>query len=159
MSTEKIESKKIALNQKINKLKEQEAKLKEAERKSRNKKIFELGGLVEKAKLDHLNSNQLYGALLQIKRQADNPSMLKEWEHIGGAAFNKDSKEKGEAIIVTFADKPSLETRKQLREFGLKWNSFREEWQGICHVENIESLVKEHNGTIDFAKKERLAEC
>lgn len=153
MSIEKIESKKQALNQKINKLKEQEAKLKEVERKSRNRKIFELGSLIEKAKIDYLNSNQLYGALLQIKKQAENPSTLKEWEHTGGAAFNKASKEKGEAIIVTFADKPSLETRKQLREFGLKWNSFREEWQGICHVENIEAYIKDNNGTIAFAKK------
>lgn len=157
MSTEKIESKKLALNQKINKLKEQEAKLKEIERKSRNRKIFELGGLVEKAKLDHLNSNQLYGALLQIKKQAENPSTLKEWEHIGGAAFNKESKEKGDAIIVTFTDKPSLEIRKQLREFGLKWNSFREEWQGICHINIIEDFVKEQNGTIAFAKKKELS--
>lgn len=150
MVSEIIESKKQVLNQKINKLKQQEAKLKEAERKSRNRKLFEKGGLVEKAELSHLSSNQLYGALLQIKKQSENSVTLKEWEHIGGAAFHNESKEKGDAVIVTFPEKPSLEIRKQLREFGLKWNSFREEWQGICVINEIDGFIKNNNGNLSL---------
>ena len=150
MVSEKIESKKQALNQKINKLKQQEAKLKEAERKSRNRKLFEKGGLIEKAQLDHLSSNQLYGALLQIKKLSENPTHLKEWEHMGGAAFHNENKQNGEAIVVTFPEKPTMEIRKQLRKVGLKWNSFREEWQGVCVLEEINAFIKNNNGNISL---------
>lgn len=155
MGTEKLALKKSSLTQKMNKLKEQEAKIKELERKSRNRKIFELGGLVEKAQLDLLNTNQLYGAFLEIAEKAKNVEVLKNWELKGGAAFNSDAKEKGEAVVVTFTEKPSLEIRKQIREFGLKWNSFREEWQGLCKVDDIVGFIKSHGGNLLLVKDSR----
>jgi hypothetical protein len=153
MGTEKLALKKSSLAQKMNKLKEQEAKIKELERKSRNRKIFELGGLVEKAQLDSLNTNQLYGAFLEIADKSRNAEALKKWELNGGSAFNSDAKEKGEAVVVTFPEKPSLEIRKQIREFGLKWNSFREEWQGLCKIDDIADFVKVHRGNLLLVKE------
>lgn len=153
MESEKIISKKLSIEQKINRLKEKEYKLKSMERKNRNRKIFELGGLVAKAKIDHLNSDQLLGAFLTILEQSQNPETLQSWAKKGGIAFAKDRKNKGNPIIVTFKEKPNAEIRKQLREFGLKWNSFREEWQGITHVDVIQDFINSNNGQIIEVKK------
>jgi hypothetical protein len=51
---------------------------------------------------------------------------------------------------MTFPEKPSLEIRKQIRELGLKWNSFREEWQGLC---NSTDFVRSHGGTLVLMKE------
>ena len=155
MPTENIIEKKTALAQKMNRLKEQDAKLKEQERKSRNRKIFELGGLVLKAKVEHLPSNQIYGALLEIAEQANDETTLKRWEQKGGAVFNQEEKEKGQPIAVTFNDKPSLETRKKIRELGLRWNSFREEWQGVSKVEHIQQEIESLGGILHIVKLSR----
>lgn len=155
MPKENILDKKIALAQKMNRLKEQDAKLKEQERKSRNRKVFELGGLVLKAKLENLPSNQIYGAFLEIADQAKDETILKRWEQKGGAVFNEEAKEKGQPIAVTFNEKPSLEVRKKIRHLGLRWNSFREEWQGIFKVEDIQQAINDLGGILHVVKLSR----
>ena len=48
-------------------LAEQEAKLKDAERKVRTRRLVQAGGLVDKAGLLDLDSNALYGAFLSLR--------------------------------------------------------------------------------------------
>jgi len=50
----KLEEQKKRLQQKMNLLKEKEAKFKVAERKQRTRRLIELGGLIEKAELSNL---------------------------------------------------------------------------------------------------------
>jgi hypothetical protein len=146
MISEKIQTKKLSIEQKKNRLKEQEAKLKMEERKARNRRIFELGGLVAKAKLDHLNADQLYGALLSIAEETNKVEVLSHWAQKGGDAFSSDKASQGTPISVTFPDKPSMEIRQQLRALGLKWNSLKEVWQGIGDVEKVREVVERNGG-------------
>jgi hypothetical protein len=48
-------------------LAEQEAKLKDDERKARTRRLIQAGGLIEKAGLLELEPNALYGALLSLR--------------------------------------------------------------------------------------------
>jgi hypothetical protein len=55
-------------------LAEQEAKLKDAERRARTRRLIEAGGLIDKAGLLDLDANALYGALLSLRDGANEGS-------------------------------------------------------------------------------------
>ncbi len=148
MSMEKILAKKLSIEQKKNRLKEQEAKLKLEERKARNRRIFEMGGLVMKAKLDHLDADQLYGALLSIAEYNERADVLSEWANKGGNAFVEEKRTQGVLIRATFVEKPSMEVRQQLRALGLKWNSMMEEWQGVGDADKVREAVEGNKGNV-----------
>jgi Conjugal transfer protein TraD len=57
-------------------LAEQEAKLKDAGRKARTRRLIEAGGLIEKTGLLDLDANALYGALLSLRDDGTEPVVL-----------------------------------------------------------------------------------
>ena len=148
MNEDMLQLKRLTLAQRMNRLKEQEARIKNIERKTRTKRLIEIGWLVAKANLDSLTSNELYGALLEISDKAKDTTKIKVWEEKGGKTFFRETKQNGEPIIVKFTEKPDNETRKILREHGLKWNSLRQEWEGIADYLAIKSMVENINGSI-----------
>lgn len=131
---DKLEQKKKLLQQKMNRLKEKEAKVKIAERKQRTRRLIELGGLIEKAELSELPVTQLLGALIQIKNQSKSEETLNRWSLEGEAAFNKNKGlvENEKPILIKFPVEPDISVRKKLRSFGMRWNSVRKEWEGIA---------------------------
>lgn len=133
-----VEEQKKKLQQKKNKLAQEETKLKLKERKARTRHLIENGGLITKAKLDHLPSNALYGALLSLQEQInDNPEITTAWIVKGDAAFNKEQQE-FTMVICTFESQPDNIIRDKIRTLGLRWNKFRQEWYGS--VKDIDSL-------------------
>lgn len=135
---EDIQKQKTKLQQKKNKIAAEEVRLNIKERKIRTRHLIEVGGLVVKAKLDHLPINTFYGALLSLKNNLtkDN-SVQTQWTSIGKNALDKIEASKIR-IILKLPEKPSIEIRATLRNHGLKWNSLREEWYG--YITNIDSL-------------------
>jgi len=148
MKEDTIQLKRLTLAQRMNRLKEQESRIKDIERKTRTRKLIEIGGLIAKAKLDHLTSNELYGALLEIAEKAKDVTKLKAWEEKGGKAFFHENKQNGEPIIVKFTEKPDNQIRKVFREHGLKWNSLRQEWEGIADYSILKPVIENVGGTI-----------
>jgi len=148
MNEEELEKKRLTLAQRMNRLKEQEYRIKNIERKTRTRHLIEIGGLVAKANLDSLTSNELYGALLEIADKAKDTVKLKSWEEKGGKTFFHENKQSGEPIIVKFTEKPDNTIRKTLREHGLKWNSLRCEWEGVADYNNLKSIVENIGGTV-----------
>lgn len=148
MNEEELEKKRLTIAQRMNRLKEQEFRIKNIERKTRTKRLIEIGGLVAKANLDSLTSNELYGALLEISDKAKDTAKLKAWEEKGGKAFFHEGKQSGEPIIVKFTEKPDNEIRKVLREHGLKWNSLRQEWEGVSDYLSLKSVVENIGGSV-----------
>ncbi len=148
----KIEETKKALQQKMNRLKEKEAKIKVAERKQRTRRLIELGGLVEKAELSSLTPSQLLGALLKIKDQSSDVAILNQWATDGEIAFNKNKGtiEKEKPIVIKFLLEPDTAVRKKLRSFGMRWNSVRKEWEGIADPDTI----KMNLGNIEMVLQE-----
>ena len=64
-----LEKKKESLKLKKSRIEHQERLLKLKERKNRTRILIEIGGLASKAGIDHLNTNTLLGAFLDIKEK------------------------------------------------------------------------------------------
>jgi hypothetical protein len=130
-----------------------EKALQEKERKERTRKLIELGGLISKAKLDHLDTKTLYGALLSLQPQVENTSTVAQWSKQGQVAFmDKNAENNAVPIIVQFQEKPSEEARTVLRSLGLRWNSIRQEWQGITQPEPVQKAAKQFGGKVTVMK-------
>jgi hypothetical protein len=130
-----------------------EKALQEKERKERTRKLIELGGLVAKAKLDHLDTKTLYGALLSLQPQVGNTTTIAQWLKQGQAAFTTQNiVDNAVPIIVQFPEKPSDEARAALRALGLRWNSIRQEWQGITQAEPVQITAKQFGGKVTVMK-------
>lgn len=82
-----LEKRKKSIEQRMNRLRSQEAVLNVQLRKKRTRRLIELGGLVSKAQLEDWNANTLLGAFLFLKEQEADVTQLDEWRHKGGRAF------------------------------------------------------------------------
>lgn len=136
------------LAQKRNRLAAEEIRINLKERKLRTRRLIEMGGLVVKAKLDHLPINTLYGALFTISESlSKDHSLQKQWTTIGKDILDQEEK-KQSAVILKLDSKPSDQVRIHLRSHGLKWNKLREEWYGyVTDVGSLKDGIKslEHN--------------
>lgn len=137
------------LEQRKNRLKQMEAVLNVQERKKRTRRLIELGGLISKARLDHWNSNSLFGALLFLKEREKDEDQMQTWTHKGGVAFSADKPSVSKTpVIVKFADIPSDETKRAIKSQGLKWNALRQEWEGHVVLEELQSLLSSQKAAI-----------
>lgn len=126
----KVEEQKIKLEQKKNRLIAEETRLKLKERKMRTHHLIEVGGLITKAKLDHLPTNTLYGALLSLADSLKaNDSIKNEWTKLGKLRLDQEQQSR-KAIILKFEEQPDNDIRKSIRNYGLRWNKYRNEWYG-----------------------------
>lgn len=133
-----VTEQKLRLEQKKSRLIAEETKLKLKERKMRTRHLIELGGLIVKAKLDHLPTNTLYGSLLSLKESLTKQSDIEDqWTKIGKTSFDQEQQQKT-AVILKLAEKPSLEIRSHIRKHLLKWNHLRNEWYG--YVLDVQAL-------------------
>ena len=142
------------LAQRKAKLSLDEQKLKLQERKIRTRRLIELGGLVAKAELDHLNNNTLLGALLFIKSGSHQKENIDLWTEQGARSFEESkskikTKEEKIPLIITFKSEPTRETKSQLRDLKFKWNPFRKEWYGYGAESDILDLVKDIGGSVE----------
>ena len=146
-----VSEQKIKLEQKKNRLMNEETRLKLKERKMRTRHLIEMGGLLIKANLDHLQTNTIYGALLSIATSLENnPQIKDEWTKIGKEKLNQEKQNKT-AIILKFNEQPDTNIRKTIRNHGLKWNKFRSEWYGECLDINA---LKQELANIEFNLEE-----
>jgi hypothetical protein len=140
-----VEEQKVKLEQKKNRLIQEEVRLKIKERKVRTRHLIEIGGLIVKAELGSLPTNTLYGALLSLtKSLSANSKIQHEWTTIGKNKLDREKLEKT-AIILKFDEQPDSDIRSLIRNHGLKWNRFRSEWYG--DIIDLKSL-KESLGSI-----------
>ncbi len=131
-------------------LAEEDSKIALEQRKLRNRRLFEAGGLVEKAKLTELPSNALYGALLSLRDAADDPAQVERWAVLGGRAFDREAKQREagqEAIIVTFPKLVLKPIAAALRAAGFRFNRILQHWEGLAPYDIAEHIAKENGGT------------
>jgi hypothetical protein len=130
-------------------LAQKEKVLKDSLRKERVRLLIEKGSLLEKAGLLSLDTNTLYGALLEVAQKASCPHTLQSWTQKGGAAFSQEAKALNRSpILLQFPKQPPEEIRKTLRALGLRWNSLRQEWNGFAPLEPLQLIAQEHNATL-----------
>lgn len=126
------------------------------ERKSRTRRLIELGGLVSKAGLEDLDSNTLLGGLIHLKQLATDSKMKEEFAHQGGQAFAKENQKKS-PVIVKFDEKPDEKIRTKIREIGIKWNAIRQEWHGYVDLVVLKNLLKNEDADVVEIKMESAA--
>lgn len=137
-----FDKKKEALKLKKSRIEHQERLLKLKERKNCTRLLIEVGGVASKAGIDHLNTNTLLGAFLEIKEKENDEGVIKQWTKKGAEALDVDKQQNGEPLVVTFAKEPEKPVKVKLRGVGLRWNRFRREWQGFAKKATLEKLLK-----------------
>jgi hypothetical protein len=139
-----ISAQKKNLQQKKERLLQQETMIRIRERKARTRALIEVGGLVVKAQIDHLPSDALLGALLSIKDAIiKDSSILSSWAEIGANVFASEVKNKI-PVIVKLKDKPEQHIRDSLRNAGLRWNTLRQEWYGyVLDLPKLKNALKD----------------
>ncbi len=133
------------------KLAEEAAKLKDAERRARTRRLIEAGGLIEKVGLLDLDSNALYGALLSLRDGASNKSQIETWSALGGRAFAREARQRDEGkepIVLTFPTALDREVTTALRDAGFRFNKVLQHWEGLAHPGEAETLANAHGGTL-----------
>ncbi len=141
------------LAQKRNRLAAEEIRINLKERKLRTRRLIEIGGLVVKAKLDHLATNTLFGALLTLSESlAKDSNIQKQWTAIGKRVLDQEENKKSD-VILKLDSKPSDQIRVHLRSHGLKWNKLREEWYGfVTNLDALKEGVKSIDHNIEVIK-------
>ena len=131
-------------------LAEHEAKLKDAGRKARTRRLIEAGGLIEKASLLDLDANALYGALLSLRDGAGDRDQIERWSARGGRAFAREARlrdEGKEAIVLTFPGPLAKDATYALRQAGFRFSKVMQHWEGLAHFADAERLAQGHGGT------------
>ena len=129
---------------------EQEAKLKDAGRKARTRRLIEAGGLIEKVGLLDLDSNALYGALLSLRDGAGDKAQIERWSALGGRAFAREARlrdEGREAVVLTFPTSLHRDTTNTLRQAGFRFSKVMQHWEGLARFNDAERLAQAHGGT------------
>jgi hypothetical protein len=132
-------------------LAEQEAKLKDDERKARTRQLIQAGGLIEKAGLLELEPNALYGALLSLRDGAGDKDQVNKWAALGGRAFAREARlqdEGKEAIVLTFPAALPKDATASLRAAGFRFNKVRQHWEGLAVLDEAQKLAADHDGSL-----------
>lgn len=132
------------------KLAETEAKLKEAERKHRTRRLVEAGALADKAGLLELDSNALYGALLSLRDGADDKDQVGKWAALGGRTFLREvrARDEGkEAVLLVFTTPLAKDATTALRKAGFRYSRVMQHWEGLSRFDEANALAGLHGGT------------
>lgn len=138
------------LEQQKARLADQEAKLKDAGRRARTRRLIEAGGLVEKTGLLELDANALYGALLTLRDGASNAKQVEQWTALGGRTFARDARARDEGrepIVLTFPTALAKDATATLRAAGFRFNTVLQHWEGLARPEEAQQLATTHGGT------------
>jgi hypothetical protein len=131
-------------------LAEQEAKLKDAGRKARTRRLIEAGGLVEKVGLLDLDPNALYGALLSLRDGSSNAKQVEQWATLGGRTFAREARARDEGkepVVLTFPAALAKDATAPLRTAGFRFNKVFQHWEGLARFEEAQLLAGTHGGT------------
>lgn len=137
-----------AYEQQKARLAETEAKLREAERRARTRRLIETGTLVEKAGLAQLANEALYGALISLRGAAENAKQRDQWSAVGAEALAAEAAlDTGrEPIVLTFPAPLDREAVSVLRARGYRFNRVLQHWEGLGDFAEARELAALHGG-------------
>lgn len=129
------------------KLKERQKLVRDKEKRSSQYRLNNLGKLLVKAKISHLDPDVLLGALFEVSEKAKDEKKIEHWKNI--SQMHQEQKNKGNAIIISFNVPPEVKIREKLKELNFKWNSFRGEYYGFGDKNAVSELLKNHECKIE----------
>ena len=130
---------------------EQEAKLRDAERRARTRRLIEAGGLIDKAGLLDLDANALYGALLSLRDGADDKAQVDSWTALGGRTFAHEARlrdEGKEPLVVIFPAPLSKDATNALRAAGFRFSKIMRHWEGLALHDAANQIAAQHGGAV-----------
>jgi Conjugal transfer protein TraD len=130
-------------------LAEQEAKLKDAGRKARTRRLIEAGGLIDKVGLLDLDANELYGALLSLRDGAGDRNQREKWAALGGRTFAHEARlrdEGKEAVVLSFPAPLAKDVTTALRQAGFRFSKVMQHWEGLARFADAERLAQAQGG-------------
>lgn len=131
------------------KAEQQEAQLRDMQRKERTRRLIEIGGLAAKAGIDGLSTAALYDRFLDIAAGAKDPKAVAAWTEAGGRRLHIEGQDGSRIVaIAKFTDKLPPEYTALLRGVGFKWNRFLVHWEGEVEWDSARPLVESKGGTI-----------
>lgn len=136
---EKIQLKKEKLKKQEMQIRHKERMLKNHEKKSQEKKMFELGNLAVQAQIDIIEPKALLGAFIEIAEKSHDKKTLQSW--IEKSELHKKTNGTMQKILISFQKVPSQEIKNQLKQMNFRWNSFRGEYYGYAFKEELENLL------------------
>ena len=139
----------LADQQKIRLTKAQD-RLRLDERKSRTQRLIKLGGLVVKAKLDHLDEAALLGALDIMRETLERDSkVIAHWQSRGGSLLVSAAQADNRVpLTVVFPAPADKETRKILRGMKLRWSEALGHWDGVADLDAVKKAVSTNGGIV-----------
>jgi len=128
-----------------------EAKLKDAEKRARTRRLIEIGGLVEKAGLSGLAVEALYGGFLSLRENSENRKQLDQWAAAGAQAISGEDpgtdKDRG-PMVLSFPKPLPKEASAQLRANGFRFNKVLQHWEGFAVFDKAQQLAVEYGGDV-----------
>lgn len=126
-----ISDKREKLKQQMARLLEEEKQLNIRENKARQAYATKLGGILVRAKLDHLSPDSMLGACIFLNETIkNNPEITKSWEEMAKQSINQKPQIKTTIALQFKKESISREIEIILREHGLRQNKIRKEWCG-----------------------------
>jgi hypothetical protein len=147
-STNILEKRQRALEQRRNRLNQLESSINTLARKQRTRRLIELGGLVMKAHLDTWPTNTLFGAFLSLKDKEGDEQQRNAWTFSGRIHFIADKKQKVPLTLV-FSAFPGEGLRQALTVLGFAWDAPQQRWEGYGDVEELRNLLEPHGGVVE----------
>lgn len=149
-----------ALSDQTRKLSQQRARtaerhelLKVKEQAARNREIYALGGMVRKTRLPELDHAALYGALLTLAADVENPVVVAKWAKVGERKLADEQAADGvgkEPILIKFAAFPGKQCAARMKEAGLRQLKGLFWWQGQSEPPAAEAIARDHGGTTEY---------
>ena len=137
-----LERQKEKLETSKERLKQREKLIKLREQKEKNKGIYQIGRIAKKASLLDMDREALLGAFLEISERSKNQKDVERWKEQAQSYSNESSERQMDSVVVSFAGDPSNEAKKLIKDFGLKWNRFRNEWYGYASLDEVKSSLE-----------------
>ena len=149
MDSLSLEKEKIA--KRMAKLEMKERLLREKERKHHTRHLIQLGELIHKAQIDHLDPETLLGALQEIKDRCSSQESIQQWKEKGQAHLTETANSQSQPLIISLCPNLTDEIISILRKQKFKWNRFRNEWYGHGKIDDIRQCLKGQTANVEIA--------
>lgn len=142
-----------ANTQHLVKLLDKDRALQAKEAAIRNRRLYEVGALVEKAGLLDLDTAALYGMLLANATERVKPNAVARWADAGEKALAPEEDARVVVVVEFPADERlTRQCRAALGASGLRENRLLGHWEGRVDFAEAEAVVVANGGTIRRAR-------
>ena len=154
---ETIQKKIAALEEKKQKIKDEERSIKAKEKRAIARNAKDLGILAIRAGLStDFDKEILLGAFLEISKKLKDDEIRMKWKNEWTKQNSKISDRN--PLILTFDSPPNKAVKEIIKSYKFKWNDFRGEYHGHGQKEQLLEVFKGIECTIEIGRKKRVGQ-